>query len=151
MECSFCIDFTEDGSTWKLWKLYVDPLLKELNNDNLNIKSSIYTNKWGNFFTLYPHKKNLYTLGSVKYSRFKKFKNLKSATIFSKNISKKEIVKRKEMSEKIVLNFFPSFSKDFSFKTYYKSMTTLFNSKKDSRPTLINKEKKLCTMNLILK
>ena len=100
----------------------------------------------GNFFTLYPHKKNLYTLGSVKYSRFKKFKNLKPATIFSKNISKKEIVKRKEMSEKIILNFFPSFNKDFSFKTYYKSMTTLFNSKKDSRPTLINKEKKIITV-----
>ena len=100
----------------------------------------------GNFFTLYPHKKNLYTLGSVKYSRFKKFKNLKSATIFSKNISKKEIVKRKEMSEKIVLNFFPKFKKYFFYNNYYKSMTTLFNSKKDSRPTLVNKKKRLITV-----
>ena len=100
----------------------------------------------GNFFTLYPHKNNLYTLGSVKFSRFKKFRKLNSALSFSKQITKKEILKRKEMSEKIVLNFFPSFNKDFSFKTYYKSMTTLFNSKKDSRPTLINKEKKIITV-----
>lgn len=100
----------------------------------------------GNFFTLYPYKNNMYTLGSVKYSRFRKFKNLKDAKMFYKKIKINEIINRKNKSEKVVLNFYPDFKKNFSYFSYYKSMTTVFNSKKDSRPTLINKNKRLITV-----
>ena len=100
----------------------------------------------GNFFTLYPYKKNLFTLGSVKYSRFKKFKNINNAKNFYKKISKKEILKRRKKSENVVINFYPEFKRKFKFISYYKSLTTLFNSKKDSRPTLINKNKRLITV-----
>ena len=100
----------------------------------------------GNFFTLYPYKKNMYTLGSVEHSRFKKFKNLNNAILYSKKITLKDIIKRRNMSEDVVRNFYPNFKKNFSFFSYYKSMTTVFNSKKDSRPTLVNKDKRLITV-----
>ena len=100
----------------------------------------------GNFFTLYPYKKNMYTLGSVEHSRFKKFKNLNNAILYSKKIILKDIIKRRNMSEDVVQNFYPKFKKNFSFFSYYKSMTTVFNSKKDSRPTLVNKDKRLITV-----
>lgn len=100
----------------------------------------------GNFFTLYPHKKNFYTLGSVKFSRFKKFKKLKSAIQFAKKITKKEILYRKNKTENLVKKFYPEFKKKFNFINYYQSMTTVFNSKKDSRPTLVNKQNRLITV-----
>ena len=100
----------------------------------------------GNFFTLYPHKEKLYTLGSVKFSRFKKFKKLKSAIKFTKKITKKEILNRKNKTEKLVKEFYPEFKEKFKYINYYQSMTTVFNSKKDSRPTLVNKRNRLISV-----
>ena len=100
----------------------------------------------GNFFTLYPYKKNQFTLGSVKFSRFKKFKKLKLAIQFAKKISKKDILERKKKSESVVEYFYPEFKKNFIYLNHYKSMTTVFNSKKDSRPTLVHKKKRLISV-----
>ena len=100
---------------------------------------------YNSVYQVYFHT-SLFTLGSVKYSRFKKFKNINSAKNFYKRISKKEILKRRKKSENVVINFYPEFKRKFKFISYYKSLTTLFNSKKDSRPTLINKNKRLITV-----
>ena len=100
----------------------------------------------GNFFNIFPLKNNLYTLGTPKYSKFKKFKNINKAKLFYKKIINKEVIKRKKLSEDIIANFYPNYKKIFKYVGYYKSITTLFNSKKDSRPTLVKKEKKLITV-----
>jgi len=100
----------------------------------------------GNFFNIFPLKNNLYTLGTPKYSKFKKFKNINKAKLFYKKIINKEVIKRKKLSEDIIANFYPNYKKIFKYVGYYKSITTIFNSKKDSRPTLVKKEKKLITV-----
>jgi len=100
----------------------------------------------GNFFTLYPHKKNLFTLGSVKYSRFKKFKKISLASKYYKKIKIKDILDRKRKTEEIVTKYYPIFKKKFKYVSYYKSMTTVFDSTKDSRPTLVKKKNRLISV-----
>lgn len=100
----------------------------------------------GDFFNIFPLKNNLYTLGTPKYSKFKKFKDINKAKLFYKKITNKEVIKRKKLSEDIIANFYPNYKKIFKYVGYYKSITTLFNSKKDSRPTLVKKERKLITV-----
>ncbi len=94
----------------------------------------------GNFFNIFPYKKNEYALGTPKYSKFKKFINLNSAYNFIKKIKKSVVNKRKLLSEKIVKESFVNFNKFFKYKGYYFSLATIFNSKSDNRPTLIKKQ-----------
>ena len=94
----------------------------------------------GDFFNIFPYKKNEYVLGTPRYSKFKKFINLNSAKNFIKKIKKSEVNTRKLLSEKIVKESFTNFNKFFKYAGHYFSLTTIFNSKSDNRPTLIKKQ-----------
>ena len=95
----------------------------------------------GEFYNIFPYQKNEYILGTPKYSKFKKFTNLITATKFMKKIKKKEVFRRKLLSEKIIKESFINFNKYFEFKGYFFSMATIFNSNSDNRPTLVKKQK----------
>ena len=95
----------------------------------------------GEFYNIFPYQKNEYILGTPKYSKFKKFSNLVTANKFTKKIKKKEVLRRKLLSENIIKKSFVNFNKYFEFKGYFFSMATIFNSNSDNRPTLIKKQK----------
>ena len=93
----------------------------------------------GQFYNIFPHKED-YILGTPKYSKYKKINNLRLAIKFIKEIKKKDIIKRRFQSEKIIKDTFMNFNKYFSYKGYFISLTTIFNSSSDNRPTLVNKK-----------
>jgi hypothetical protein len=100
----------------------------------------------GLFFNIFPYSNGMYSLGTPKYSKFKKFNNSSRAKDFLAKINIKEINKRKNNSEKIVKETFKKFNEYFKYQKYYFSLTTIFNSKSDNRPTLIKKNKKIISV-----
>jgi hypothetical protein len=100
----------------------------------------------GDFYNIFPYKKEKYLLGTPKYSKFKKIKNLVSAIKFLKKIKKSEVINRRNKSEKIVKRTFLNFNKYFKYYGYFFSLATIFNSQSDNRPTLIKKEKNIISV-----
>ena len=94
----------------------------------------------GPFYNIFPYEKRDYILGTPTFSKFKKFSNLNRAIHFLKTIKKENLLKRQIGSEKIVKKTFKNFDKYFYFKNYFFSLTTIFNSKSDNRPTLVKKK-----------
>tara|TARA_B110000977_G_scaffold201663_1_gene297583 strand:- start:6324 stop:7352 length:1029 start_codon:yes stop_codon:yes gene_type:complete len=93
----------------------------------------------GQFYNIFPHNED-FILGTPKYSKYKKINNLRLAIKFVKEIKKKDISKRRFQSEKIVKDTFVNFNKYFIYKSYFISLTTIFNSSSDNRPTLVKKK-----------
>ena len=94
----------------------------------------------GNFYNIFPYKKKEYILGTPKYSKFKKIRNLKTAINFITKIKQKDIIKRKINSENLIKKTFVNFNNFFRYSGYFFSLTTIFNSKSDNRPTLVKKK-----------
>ena len=97
----------------------------------------------GPFYNIFPYGKRDYILGTPMFSKFKKFSNLNRAIHFLKNIKKETLLKRQLGSEKIVKKSFNNFDKYFYFKNCFFSLTTIFYSKSDNRPTLVKKNKNI--------
>lgn len=97
----------------------------------------------GSFYNIFPYKNKDYILGSPKYSKFRKFKNLQKAKYFLKKIKKKEINKRRFESENLVKRTFKKFNFYFKYKYYFFSLTTVMNSESDNRATLVKKYKNI--------
>ena len=108
-----------------------------------NLKNFALMAMDGPFYNIFPYNNKDYILGTPKFSKFKKINSLKSAVKFINNINKKEVLKRKNLSEKEIKRTFPDFNKYFKFKDYFFSLTTIFNSKSDNRPTLVKKKNNL--------
>lgn len=106
-----------------------------------NLKNFALMAMDGKFYNIFPYKKGEYILGTPQYSKFKKFNKLAKAKRFIKNIKKKEVTRRKLLSENIVKTSFLNFNEFFKFKGFFFSLATIFNSNSDNRPTLVKKEK----------
>tara|TARA_Y100000768_G_scaffold383586_1_gene366026 strand:- start:2553 stop:3557 length:1005 start_codon:yes stop_codon:yes gene_type:complete len=108
-----------------------------------NLKSFALMAMDGEFYNIFPYDKKRYILGTPKYSKFKKFKNLNSAQNFLKKIKNKDVINRKILSENIVKKSFINFNSIFKYSGFFYSLTTIFNSNSDNRPTLVKKEKNI--------
>ena len=102
----------------------------------------------GNFYNIFPYKKKEYILGTPKYSKFKKISNLKTAINFITKIKQKDIIKRKINSENLIKKTFVNFNNFFRYSGYFFSLTTIFNSKSDNRPTLVKKKNNVASNEL---
>ena len=97
----------------------------------------------GSFYNIFPYTNNNYLLGTPKHSKFNKINNLDKAIEFLKNIKKVDVIKRRDLSENIVEKTFLNFNKFFKYSDYFFSLTTIFNSKSDNRPTLVKRRKNI--------
>ena len=88
----------------------------------------------GPFYTLYKWKSNLHNLYSVKYSRFKKFKNYNQALLAHKKIQLREINNTKKKIEISFQKYYPNFLNNYKFVRTIKSIRTIKkNNKSDDR------------------
>ena len=87
----------------------------------------------GKFWSIYPRSKNIYTLGSVIYSRISSKTNIINAKKIINNLNKEKLKKIIINFEKQVMSDFPNFKDLFTYVGYYTSLTTLYNSFSDSR------------------
>ena len=124
---------------YKIFDISYEPRVTWIYKSNL--KSFALMAMDGPFYNIFPYNNKDYILGTPKFSKFKKIGSLKSAIQFVKKIKKKEVLKRKIFSEKIIKQTFIDFNKYFKFIGYFFSLTTIFNSKSDNRPTLVKKRK----------
>jgi hypothetical protein len=101
----------------------------------------------GPFWSIYPFKNNLYTIGSVVYSRICKavLKPWQAEKIL-KNFNNRKVQKQISLYEKQILNDFPKFKKYFKYHSYYKSIATVKNSKKDERPLVVKKSGRIISV-----
>ncbi len=97
----------------------------------------------GSFYNIFPYSNNDYILGTPKHSKFNKINNLAKAVKFLKKIKKRDVIKRRDLSENIVKKTFLNFNKYFKYSGYFFSLTTIFNSKSDNRPTLVKRKKNI--------
>ena len=97
----------------------------------------------GKFWSIYPRSKNIYTLGSVIYSRISSKTNIINAKRIINNLNKEKLKKIIINFEKQVMSDFPNFKDLFTYVGYYTSLTTLYNSFSDSRPIIVNRNKNL--------
>ena len=97
----------------------------------------------GKFWSIYPRSKNIYTLGSVIYSRISSKTNIINAKKIINNLNKEKLKKIIINFEKQVMSDFPNFKDLFTYVGYYTSLTTLYNSFSDSRPIIVNRNKNL--------
>ena len=128
----------------KKFKISFEPRITLIYKSNIKNLALMFMD--GNFFNIFPYKKNLYLLGTPDFSKFRCFKNVNNAKKFLNKITKNEIKRRIIKSEKHVLKYYPKFKQKFKYVGFFKSLTTLFNSKSDSRPTLIDIDNKLITV-----
>ena len=126
-------------SNYKIFDISYEPRVTWIYKSKL--KSFALMAMDGPFYNIFPYNNKDYILGTPRFSKFKKISNLKSAIQFLKKIKKREVLKRKGLSEKIIKKTFVDFNKHFKFIGHFFSLTTIFNSKSDNRPTLVKKKK----------
>ncbi len=82
----------------------------------------------GPFSTLYPQKKDFFTLYSVKHTRLKTFKNFYNCkdylVNYKKNINLKDVKKNHENQ---IMYFYPNFLKNFKFQKKLLTYRTIIN------------------------
>ena len=97
----------------------------------------------GKYWSIYPMKDKLYTLGSVMYSRLSGgSKNKSQAEKVIKRFTKNKLIKVVKKFEDQVSNDYPSFKSCFKYHSYYTSIATINNSIRDERPFKIFKKKR---------
>jgi hypothetical protein len=94
----------------------------------------------GKLFSLFPYKNNQYTLTDVEFTPIKKFKTFKEVHTHQKKITPKYIKKIRGLIEGKVFEYYPSFSKDFTYKDYFFSTKTKTDNLSDSRYPIIKKQ-----------
>ena len=101
----------------------------------------------GPFSTLYPQKKDFFTLYSVKHTRlksFKKFKNCENFLIdYKKNINLKKVRKNHENQ---IMHFYPNFLKNFQFKKELLTYRTIINNANAERSSKIFQNGKIINL-----
>ena len=101
----------------------------------------------GPFWSIYPQKNNIYTLGSVKYSRLsREVESFEKANKIISQLNNMKLIKIKRNFEIQVDKDFSDFLKIFKYKGYYTSVATVFNSVNDERPLKIYKDKKMISV-----
>lgn len=92
----------------------------------------------GPFSTLYPQKKNLFTLYSVKYTRLKSFKKFNHCENFLINYKKYTNLKLIQKShENQIMYFYPNFLKNFKFQKHLLTYRTIINNANAERSSKI--------------
>ena len=101
----------------------------------------------GPFSTLYPQKKNLFTLYSVKHTRLKNFKNFNDCENFlinyKKNINFKLV---KKYHEDQIMYFYPDFHKNFKFQKKLLTYRTIINNANAERSSKIFRNGKIINL-----
>ena len=98
----------------------------------------------GNFWSIYPIKNNLFTVGSVIYSRLAgSYKKKINAEKIIANLKSKNLPKIITNFEKQIIKDYPKFKQHFKYVDYYTSIATLKNSAKDERPFQFSVQKKV--------
>jgi hypothetical protein len=87
----------------------------------------------GPFYTLYPYRKNVSNLYSVKHSRYKISSEFNIINRKMKNIKNIELQKIKNTMEKEFSDYYPNFKKEYKFFKFLKTYRTLVSKKDDSR------------------
>ena len=101
----------------------------------------------GKFWSIYPIKKDLYSLGSVIHSRLSKgFKNKLKAEQVLKKFNKADISNIIKKFENQVLSDFPKFKSLFKYYSFYTSVATINHSINDDRPFKIYKKKRIISI-----
>jgi len=101
----------------------------------------------GKFWSLYPIKEKLYSLGSVKHSRLSKgFKDKLKADRIIKQFTKNALTKVIQKFEDQVINDYPKFKSHFKYHSFYTSVATISDSLRDERPFKIFKKKKIISV-----
>ncbi len=98
----------------------------------------------GPFSTLYPQKKNFFTLYSVKHTRLKSFKNFNDCENFLVN-HKKNINLRlvRKYHEDQIMYFYPNFNKNFKFQKEIFTYRTIINNANAERSSMIFRKGKI--------
>ena len=91
----------------------------------------------GEFISLYPYNKNLYTLTSVKNTPLAKHKTISEVTKQLESLQESDILEIREKMEKETLYYYPQFLEDFSYDSYYTSIKTKLNVKNDCRQVVV--------------
>lgn len=133
--------------------------LKKINNFNLLFEPRItlvYKSKLNNlaimlmdgkYWSIYPLKNNLYSLGSVIHSRLTKgYKDKIKADKVIRNFKKTDVNAIKQRFENQITFDYPSFRSMFKYHSYYTSVATITNSAKDERPSKIYKQKRVISV-----
>lgn len=87
----------------------------------------------GPFYTLYPYRKNISNLYSVKHSRYKTSFKFDLINKKLKNIKNSDLTKIRYTIEKEFIEYYPNFKKEYKFVNFLKTCRTLVNKKNDSR------------------
>jgi hypothetical protein len=101
----------------------------------------------GKFWSIYPIKKDLYSLGSVIHSRLLNgFKDKLKAEQVIKKFKKTDVSSIIQKFEDQVLSDFPKFKSFFKYHSFYTSLATINNSTNDDRPFKIYKKKRIISV-----
>ena len=101
----------------------------------------------GKYWSIYPIKNNLYSLGSVINSRLTKgHKDKIKADKIIKKLKISDVNKIKQRFENQVTNDYPNFRSMFKYHSYYTSVATISNSIRDERPSKIYKQKRVISI-----
>lgn len=91
----------------------------------------------GEFISLYPYNKNLYTLTSVKNTPLSKYNDINEVNKHLELLKEKEILEIRNKMEIETLYYYPQFLEDFSYHSYYTSIKTKLNVKNDCRQVVV--------------
>lgn len=121
------------------FELTISFLYKKNNNINFDALTLVD----GEFFSIYPYKKDIFTVTDVQYTPIKKFKTKHSLIQYEKKLSLIEIDKRKKLIEKKILGYYPQFLDDFVYHDYFLSTKSKIISVSDDRYPIITQNNNL--------
>lgn len=87
----------------------------------------------GKLFSIFPYKKNKVTLTDVEFTPIKKFNTIDELLLFSENTNEDFYLKRVNLFEKKVMEYYPTFKSEFSFEEFFLSVKSKIISESDSR------------------
>jgi hypothetical protein len=91
----------------------------------------------GNFFSIYPYKKNMFTVTDVEYTPLLKTENLIELNHFIEKNKSDLVNERKNKIEEKIKKYFPNFLKDFVYVGFTTSIKNKSVSKSDNRAPII--------------
>ncbi len=101
----------------------------------------------GPFITLYPKKKDLFTLYSVKFTRLKSFKKFENCENYLKNkIKKINLKKIQRQHENQISYFYPNFNKNFKFLKPILTYRTIINNANAERSSKISQNGRIINL-----
>ena len=132
-------NFLSKNDEKNFYELTLSLIYKKIKKTNFDALTLID----GKLFSIFPYYENYYTLTDVEHTPIKKFNDIDELLKFSSTTTFNYYLERKELFEKKVLRYYPNFTEDFIFDSFFTSIKSKTLSESENRFPIIQKNKNI--------